>query len=79
MGIMKHIKLFVIITLLMLNCNVQKKTVTNPPRKEVMFHPKTYYNQYRPKRYSPFENYVAPNQINNRGVQYKKKIKPNGN
>jgi hypothetical protein len=38
------------------------------------FHPKTYYNQYRPK-YSPFEIFEMPTIQNDRGQQYKKKSK----
>ena len=66
---MKVFKIIGLIVIFSLNCTIKK---TKTSRKPIMFHPKTYYNQHRPK-YSPFENYVAPNQINDRGVQYKKK------
>lgn len=71
-------KLTALLLIFLLNCSIQNKTVTKPARKPLMIHPKTYYNQYRPKKYSPFENYIDPSQTINRGVQYKKKKNTNG-
>ena len=60
------------VLLTLLTCSTQRK---NNSKDIPTFHPKTYYNQYRPK-FSPFETHEMPTMQNDRGQQYKIKPKP---
>ena len=63
-------KAIIVIFLILSACTIRKDTKKELPT----FHPKTYYNQYRPK-FSPFETYEMPTIENDRGSQYRKKMK----
>ena len=62
--------IFLLLLMILSTCSIQKDSMNSCPT----YKPGTYYNQHRPK-YSPFEMYRIPTIENDRGSQYRKKMK----